>query len=208
MSKKNDPQTISKNPFLQCVYYWYNLLQWKFFILCDNWKTLVFIIVYRYTEIVLTAMFLLSLILLYKWHFSLKTNLSGSMLFITILTDHLKKVRTKIQNRTEIMKFWRFLCVRTMWMTPNRTMKSENIEKRKPSFTKRIGRKCRLKLVLNKIMIAREWCIKYNFVAPLIHNVLKWSDTLLKFLQQMLQGFKGTPIQIWKSPHIFRFIKK
>ena len=51
----------SKNPFLQCVCYWYNLLRWMFFILSDNWKTLHFIIVYRYSEIALTAMLLHSL---------------------------------------------------------------------------------------------------------------------------------------------------
>ena len=38
------------NPFLQCVCYWYNLLRWMFFILCDNWKTLLFMKVYRYSE--------------------------------------------------------------------------------------------------------------------------------------------------------------
>ena len=42
----------SKKPFLQCVFYWYNLHWWMFFILCDNWKTLLFIIVYSYSEIV------------------------------------------------------------------------------------------------------------------------------------------------------------
>ena len=50
-----------KNLFLQCVCYWYNLLWWMFLILCDNWKTLLFIIVYHYPEIILTAMLLLSL---------------------------------------------------------------------------------------------------------------------------------------------------
>ena len=35
-----------RNPFLQCVCYWYNLLQWMSFILYDNWKTLIFIKVY------------------------------------------------------------------------------------------------------------------------------------------------------------------
>ena len=63
--KRNDPQTFKsgscKNPFLQCVCYCYNLLRWMFFILCDNWETLLFIIVYRYSEIVFTAMLLPSL---------------------------------------------------------------------------------------------------------------------------------------------------
>ena len=47
------------------VYVWHNLLGGKFFILCDNWKTLLFIIVYRYPEILLTAM--LSLIPVERW---------------------------------------------------------------------------------------------------------------------------------------------
>ena len=42
--KRSDSQTFkyssSKNPFLQCVCYCYNLLRLMFFILCDNWKTL------------------------------------------------------------------------------------------------------------------------------------------------------------------------
>ena len=63
--KRNDPQTFKsgscKNPFLQCVCYCYNLLRWMFFILCDNWKTLLFMKVCRYSEIFLSAMLLLSL---------------------------------------------------------------------------------------------------------------------------------------------------
>ena len=46
-----------QNPFFQCVCYWYNLLQWIY----DCWKTLFFKKVYRYPEIFLTAMLLLSL---------------------------------------------------------------------------------------------------------------------------------------------------
>ena len=45
--KKNDLQTCKsgscKNLFVQCVRYWCNLLRWIFFILCDNWKTLIFL---------------------------------------------------------------------------------------------------------------------------------------------------------------------
>ena len=63
--KRNDPQTFKsgscKNPFLQCVCYYYNLLRWMFFILCDTWKKLLFMKVYRCSEIVLSAMLLLSL---------------------------------------------------------------------------------------------------------------------------------------------------
>ena len=44
--KRNDWQTFkcnrSNKPFLQCVCYWYDLLRWMFFILCDNWKKLLF----------------------------------------------------------------------------------------------------------------------------------------------------------------------
>ena len=43
--KRNDSQTLKrascKSPFLQWVCYWYNLLRWKFFALCDNWRTLL-----------------------------------------------------------------------------------------------------------------------------------------------------------------------
>ena len=63
--KRNDPQTFKsdscKNPFLQCLCYCYNLLGWRFFILCDNWKKMLFMKVCRYSEIFLSAMLLLSL---------------------------------------------------------------------------------------------------------------------------------------------------
>ena len=63
--KRNVPQTFKsgscKNPFLQCVCYCYNLLQWMFFILCDNWKALLFMKVCHYSEIFLSAILLLSL---------------------------------------------------------------------------------------------------------------------------------------------------
>ena len=42
--------SYSNKPFLKCVYYWYNLIQWIFFILYDNWKTLFFIKDYSYCE--------------------------------------------------------------------------------------------------------------------------------------------------------------
>ena len=52
--KRNGPQTFrcssSNNPFLQYICYCCNLLRWMFFILCDNWKTLLFIKVHRYSE--------------------------------------------------------------------------------------------------------------------------------------------------------------
>ena len=63
--KRNNPQTFKSgsciNPFLQSVCYCYNLLRWMFFILCDNWTTLLFMKVCRYFEIFLSAMLLLSL---------------------------------------------------------------------------------------------------------------------------------------------------
>ena len=63
--KRNNPQTFKsgscKNPFLQCLCYCYNLLRWMFFILCNNWKTLLFMKVCHYSEIFLSAMLLLSL---------------------------------------------------------------------------------------------------------------------------------------------------
>ena len=44
--RKKDPQTCKngscKNLSVQCICYWCNLLRWIFFILCDNWKTLLF----------------------------------------------------------------------------------------------------------------------------------------------------------------------
>ena len=52
--KETNPQIFKsgscKNLFLQCVHYWYNLFRWAFFILYDNWKTLLFVKVYRYTK--------------------------------------------------------------------------------------------------------------------------------------------------------------
>ena len=63
--KRNDPQTFKsascKNPFLQCIYYCYNLLRSMFFILYDTWNTLLFMKVYRSSETVLREMLLLSL---------------------------------------------------------------------------------------------------------------------------------------------------
>ena len=64
--KRNDPQTFKcstcENHFLQFVCYRYNFLRRMFFILCVNEKkTLFFIKVYQYSEIVLTAMLLFSL---------------------------------------------------------------------------------------------------------------------------------------------------
>ena len=44
--KRNNPQTFTsaswKNPFLQCVCYWYNLLWWMFFIVCDKLEDITF----------------------------------------------------------------------------------------------------------------------------------------------------------------------
>ena len=49
------------NYFLQWVCYCYNLLWWMFFIPCNNWKTLLFTKVYRYSDMFLTTPLLLSL---------------------------------------------------------------------------------------------------------------------------------------------------
>ena len=51
----------SKNPFLQFVCYWYNFLRWWFFVLWYNWEVLLLVIIYHYSEIVLSAILLLSL---------------------------------------------------------------------------------------------------------------------------------------------------
>ena len=51
----------AKKHFPQRVFYWYILLRWIFFIQCNNWKTLFFIKVYRYSKVFLMAMLLLSL---------------------------------------------------------------------------------------------------------------------------------------------------
>ena len=63
--KRNNPETFKsgscKNFFLQCVCYRYNFLWWMFFILCDNWKTLLFMKVCCCSEIFLSAMLLFSL---------------------------------------------------------------------------------------------------------------------------------------------------
>ena len=40
----------SKKPFLQSVCYWCDLLWWMFFVLCDNWESLFFKKVYRYSK--------------------------------------------------------------------------------------------------------------------------------------------------------------
>ena len=39
-----------KKAFPKCVYHWYNLLWWMFFILCDNWEEHFFTQSYRYQE--------------------------------------------------------------------------------------------------------------------------------------------------------------
>ena len=53
-SKRNGSQTFtcstSNKPFVQCICYWYKLLRTMLFILCDNWKTLFFMKIYRYSE--------------------------------------------------------------------------------------------------------------------------------------------------------------
>ena len=54
-------EAASKTLFFSVDYHWLNLRRWKFFIPCDNWKALLFIKVYRFSEVILTAMVMLSL---------------------------------------------------------------------------------------------------------------------------------------------------
>ena len=44
--------------------------------------------------------------------------------------------------------------------------------KTKNQFSKRNFRKCRIKAVLKKTMTTQEWCVKYDFVAPLRMSML------------------------------------
>ena len=46
----NPLKVAAAKTLLSSVCYCYNFLQWIFFILCDNWKTLLFITVYRYSS--------------------------------------------------------------------------------------------------------------------------------------------------------------
>ena len=65
--KRNNWQNSScEKPLLQFVGYWYNLLHWMFFILCDSWKALFFLKVCCYNGFFLTVMLLLSLKKLFK----------------------------------------------------------------------------------------------------------------------------------------------
>ena len=63
--KREVPQTFKSGscnnllPWSVCC--WYNLLRWMFFILCDNWKTIIFMKNLHYSEISLFAMLMLSL---------------------------------------------------------------------------------------------------------------------------------------------------
>ena len=53
--KKNVSQTFESSScqkvFPKCVYHWYNLLWWMFFIPCDIWKTLFFVQIHCYPEV-------------------------------------------------------------------------------------------------------------------------------------------------------------
>ena len=53
--KRNVSQSLKrsscKKVFPKCVYHWYNLLRWVFFILCGNCKTLFFIQTYHYPKV-------------------------------------------------------------------------------------------------------------------------------------------------------------
>ena len=54
-------EVAAAKPIFSSVCCWCNLLRWNVFILCHNWKTLLLIIVYRYSEVVLNAVLLLYL---------------------------------------------------------------------------------------------------------------------------------------------------
>ena len=53
--KRNVSPTLKRSScekvFPNCVYHGYNLIRWRFFIPCDNWKALFFIQIYRYAEV-------------------------------------------------------------------------------------------------------------------------------------------------------------
>ena len=61
----NKPQTFQssscKKSFLQCAIDRYNLLRWMFFILFDNWKSLFFVKVCRYFEVLSATILQLSM---------------------------------------------------------------------------------------------------------------------------------------------------
>ena len=61
-SEKKRPSCDSYKDFsLQCVCYWNNLLQWMIFIPYDSWKTLLFMKIYRFSEVFLSTMLMPSL---------------------------------------------------------------------------------------------------------------------------------------------------
>ena len=66
LKRDNWQNSSCEKPLLQFVGYWYNLLQWMFFILCDSWKTLFFLKVCCYNGVFLTVTLLLSLKKLFK----------------------------------------------------------------------------------------------------------------------------------------------
>ena len=65
-----------------------------------------------------------------------------------ILTDRLNKVRTKVKNVIKSFEMTLKSKHKTEKLKTksqrSRNMENQNKERRKPSFTKRIGRKCRL----------------------------------------------------------------
>ena len=57
------------------------------------------------------------------------------------------------------------ILVQNIWI---KTTNTESTKRRKTSFRKEIVKNADLhKPVLNKVMTTQEWCVKYNFVAPL-----------------------------------------
>ena len=48
---------------------------------------------------------------------------------------------------------------------------------------------CQFLMVFGSSVLAASWFQSLLCLNPLMHNVPKWSDTLLKILKQMLQYF-------------------
>ena len=98
-----------KSSFLQCVCYCYNVLRWMFFNLCDSWKTLLFIKVYRCSAIFLSAMLLLSLKLVF-WKKSLISAMTISKFKNKVVTNFTLVNSSNFFFTNEIFCYkWHFL---------------------------------------------------------------------------------------------------
>ena len=92
--KRNVSQTFKcsscKKVFLKCVYHWYNLLRWMFFIPCDKWETF-FIQIYRNPKVWYNRLVLRSL----KQMF-----LKKPTIYIRYIHNDITVVIPKVQNKT------------------------------------------------------------------------------------------------------------